>query len=157
MAKLCELLVNGENRFDVKTTSDKDIVSENKSVSTTSDIMMLQNFKLLQYVSAERLGPKNISARIDSLDNNWLGVKGEYVINVLSNQGALFQAKVCEVLSEILTGATLEAKPKDNDSVELFLDSVNNGHKFRQSMLGLVIAMFYLLLLQLCLQKKEVY
>ena len=99
MAKLCELLVNGENRFDVKTTSDKDIVSENKSVSTTSDIMMLQNFKLLQYVSAERLGPKNISARIDSLDNNWLGVKGEYVINVLSNQGALFQAKVCEVLS----------------------------------------------------------
>ena len=69
MAKLCELLVNGENRFDVKTTSDKDIVSENKSVSTTSDIMMLQNFKLLQYVSAERLGPKNISARIDSLDN----------------------------------------------------------------------------------------
>ena len=61
------------------------------------NIMMLQNFKLLQYVSAERLGPKNISARIDSLDNNWLGVKGEYVINVLSNQGALFQAKVCEV------------------------------------------------------------
>ncbi len=54
MAKLCELLVNGENRFDVKTTSDKDIVSENTSVSTTSDIMMLQNFKLLQYVSAER-------------------------------------------------------------------------------------------------------
>lgn len=136
MAKLCELLVNGENRFDVKTTSDKDIVSENKSVSTTSDIMMLQNFKLLQYVSAERLGPKNISARIDSLDNNWLGVKGEYVINVLSNQGALFQAKVCEVLSEILTGATLEAKPKDNDSVELFLDSVNNGHKFRPINVG---------------------
>lgn len=57
MAKLCELLVNEENRFDVKTTSDKDIVSENKSVSTTSDIMMLQNFKLLQYVSAERLVP----------------------------------------------------------------------------------------------------
>ena len=136
MAKLCELLGNGENRFDVKTTSDKDIVSENKSVSTTSDIMMLQNFKLLQYVSAERLGPKNISARIDSLDNNWLGVKGEYVINVLSNQGALFQAKVCEVLSEILTGATLEAKPKDNDSVELFLDSVNNGHKFRPINVG---------------------
>ena len=87
-----------ENRFDVKTTSDKEIVSENKSVSTTSDIMMLQNFKLLQYVSAERLGPKNNSAKIDSLDNNRLGVKGEYVINVLSNQGSLFQEKVCDVL-----------------------------------------------------------
>jgi hypothetical protein BACCOPRO_00147 len=43
---------------------------------------------------------------------------------------------VCEVLSEILTGATLEAKPKDNDSVELFLDSVNNGHKFRPINVG---------------------
>ncbi len=136
MAKLCKLLVNGENRFDVKTTSNKEITSENESVSTTSDIMMLQNFKLLQYVSAGRLGPKNYSARKDSLDDNWLGVKGEYVINVLSNQGPSFQTKVCEVLSEILSGATLEAKPKDSDNIELFLDSVNNGNKFRPINVG---------------------
>ena len=136
MAKLCKLLVNNENRFDVKTTSDKGTVSENKSVSTTSDIMMLQNFKLLQYVSAGRLGPNNYYARKDSLEDNWLGVKGEYVINVLTNQGPSFQEKVCEVLSEILTGATLEARPKDSDSVELFLDSVNNGNKFRPINVG---------------------
>lgn len=140
MARLSKLIVNGRNRFDVRANeakeSAKQEISTNQSVSTTSDIMILQNLKSLQYVSADRLGPRNSSPRKDTLDSDWFGVNGEYVINVLSNQGEDFQAKVCEVLSKVLTGATLKVDPNDADRIELFLDSVNNGKSFRPMNVG---------------------
>lgn len=135
LAKLNKLIVNGENRFDIITSSDEEKGS-NQSVSTTSDIMMLQNLKLLQYVSAGRIGPNNTSLRKDILAPNWFGVKGEYVINVLANQGEEFQKEVCEILSYVLSGATLKARPRDIDTIELFLDSVNNGNMFRPINVG---------------------
>lgn len=135
LAKLNKLIVNGENRFDIITSSDEE-KGFNQSVSTTSDIMMLQNLKLLQYVSAGRIGPNNTSLRKDILAPNWFGVKGEYVINVLANQGEEFQKEVCEILSYILSGATLKARPRDIDTIELFLDSVNNGNMFRPINVG---------------------
>lgn len=140
MARLSKLIVNDENRFDVRANeakeSGKQEISTSQSVSTTSDIMILQNLKSLQYVSADRLGPRNSSPRKDTLDSDWFGVNGEYVINVLSNQGEDFQAKVCEVLSKVLTGATLKVKTNDADRIELFLDSVNNGKSFRPMNVG---------------------
>jgi len=140
VARLNKLIVNGENRFDVRANeakeSAKQEISTSQSVSTTSDIMILQNLKSLQYVSADRLGPRNSSPRKDTLDSDWFGVNGEYVINVLSNQGEDFQAKVCEVLSTVLTGATLKVKTNDADRIELFLDSVNNGKSFRPMNVG---------------------
>lgn len=140
MARLSQLIVNDENRFDVRTNNaeetEKQEKSLNRSVSATSDIMTLQNLKLLQYVSADRLGPRNSSLRKDTLDSDWFGVNGEYVINVLSNQGKAFQIKVCDVLSMVLTGATLKVKTNDADRIELFLDSVDNGKPFRPINVG---------------------
>lgn len=140
MARLNKLIVNKENRFDVRTNdtekSEKEEVSSSQSVSTTSDIITLQNLKLLQYVSADRLGPRNSSPRKDTLDSDWFGVNGEYVINVLSSQGKDFQAKVCEALSQILTGATLKVEANDTDRIELFLNSVDNGKPFRPTNVG---------------------
>lgn len=140
MARLSKLVVNGEDRFDVRANdakdSEKQEVSSDQSVSTTSDIMILQNLKLLQYVSADRFGPRNSSLRKDTLNPDWFGVDGEYVINVLSNQGEEFQARVCEALSNILTGATLKVKTNDTDRIELFLDSVDHGKFFRPINVG---------------------
>lgn len=140
MARLSKLIVNGGNRFDVRANeakeSAKQEISTNQSVSTTSDIMILQNLKSLQYISADRLGPRNSSPRKDTLDSDWFGVNGEYVINVLSNQGEDFQVKVCEVLSKVLTGATLKLNTNAADRIELFLDSVDNGRTFRPMNVG---------------------
>ena len=135
MAQLCELRVNGEDRFDM-VGMEAGKGGRRLMVGTTSDIMMLQHLKSLPYVSAGRLGPSNFSLRRDALDNGWIGVRGEYVINVLANQGEEFQQRVCKVLSEVLTGATLKARPKDTDRVELFLNSVDNGRTFRPANVG---------------------
>lgn len=137
MAQINKLIVNGTNRFDVITDDANDSASVSvHAVGTTSDIMVLQSLKQLQYVSAARLGPRNFSSRIDSLDSSWYGVKGEYVINVLANKGEDFRNKVCAVLSNVLSGATLRTSSKDDERIELFLDSVNNGKSFRPVNVG---------------------
>lgn len=137
MAILNHFIFNGIDRFDIRSTADgKDPQNNPAYVNPTSDVTFLQKIKLLQYVSAGRLGPKNYSERKDSLDASWYGVKGEYIINVLANKGEEFQKKVCSVLSEVLSGATLRTITKDSERIELYLDSINGGQEFRPTNVG---------------------
>lgn len=137
MACLNRFIFNGLNRFDVRSTSDEQDSQNNPSyINPTSDVTFLQKIKLLQYVSAGRLGPQNYSERRDSLDASWYGVKGEYIINVLANKGEEFQNKIRSVLSEVLSGATLKTVTKDSERIELYMDSVNSGQEYRPTNVG---------------------
>ncbi len=134
MSKLCGLKVNGVDRFDVSTDENGSAESE-KMAGVTSDIIILQNLKSLQYVAADRKSPRNYSLRKDSLDAEWQGADGEYVINVMANLGDTFQEKVCQVLSEVLSGASLSIASVA-DRVELFLNSVDNEGTYTPKNVG---------------------
>ncbi len=139
LGRLSKLWLNDSNRFDVKTTEDEANVEQTESeeqVTTLSDIMALQNLKSLRYVAAERFGPRNASFRKDNLESDWVGVDGEYVINVLSSQGEDFQHVVRQKLSEILSGATLRVNTDDPDRIELLLNSKDGEQAFRPKNVG---------------------
>lgn len=140
LARLTNLKYNGSQRFSELTTGsiagDKQSDKPIKAVDSISDIALLQNLKSLSYISAARLGPRNYSPRNDMLESNDYGVNGEYVINVLLNQGEQFKKKVVNALSEILTGASLSVKANGADRIELFLDSVDGGSNFLPSNVG---------------------
>ena len=134
MAELTGLVVNGIDRFDVSTDESGSAEGE-KQAGVTSDVIILQNLKSLQYVSADRKGPRNYSIRRDSLDAEWQGADGEFVINVLSNLGETFRERVCQVLSEVLSGASLNVTSVA-DRVELFLNSVDNNGTYTPKNVG---------------------
>ena len=140
LASLDKFIVNGINRFDEQgmeiENDEDDKQTAGCGMMPISDISFLQNLKNLQYISADRFGPTNFSPRIDSLDPDMIGVKGEYLINVLANQGKDFLKQVTESLSEILSGASLKVTDNGADYIELFINSVNGETVFRPINVG---------------------
>lgn len=126
---LCDLLYNGENRFDIKTDASLEDTSGKETAGTVSDIKLLQNLKSTTFVSADRLGPVNTVKRNDNLPANWLGVHGEYVINVLANKGKDFLDEVGKALSYILSGATINVEQSTYD-IDLRLGSIDGGETY---------------------------
>ena len=119
LAKLNGFLVNGVDKFEIKSDEEGKEETENKLAIVTSDVTLLQNLKLIRYVAAGRLGPVNSVLRKDNMLEDWIGVNGENVINVLSNQGADFIDDVEKALSKVLSGATIK---------------VNNGNESRPTL-----------------------
>lgn len=154
MARLSGLVVNGVDRFDVSTDETGLEVDDVMMAVTTSDIILLQNLKSLQYVSADRKGPRNYSPRKDSLSPDWQGAEGEYVINVLADKGIEFQNQVCEVLSEVLSGASLRVT-SGVDRVELFLNSVDGDIAFRPKNVGFGYSYVLPVIVAALLAKKD--
>lgn len=137
MARIEELNVNGKTRFDEVAEMGKIAVDTGKrSVGATSDISLLQMLKSTRYVSAGRLGPINSILRKDSLDDDDLGVNGEYLINVLSRKGLDFIIKVENTLRDVLGGAAIKVVNKDSERIELFLNSKNSEETFRPVNVG---------------------
>ena len=136
LAKLSGLAVNGDDRFNTKTDETGKDKTESKLVGTTSDVILLQNLKSMQYVAAGRLGPVNSVARNDSMPEDWIGVNGENVINVLSNQSPDLIAAVEKALSKILSGAAVKINYKDADRIELFLNSHDGKEVFKPVNVG---------------------
>lgn len=123
---LCGLVYNGENRFDTKADESLENTSGDKTAGAVSDITLLQNLKSTTFVSAGRLGPVNTVKRNDNLPPNRIGVDGEYVINVLANQGPDFLENVRDALSYILSGAQISVDQSSYD-IDLRLGSVDGG------------------------------
>ncbi len=85
----------------------------NKTSSLALDDSTIQSF---QYISAERLGPRNnISINLSNPTTNWLGKNGEYTVQVLAG---LSQNPSKEVLSEN------DARIHDKCNNKLLLDNV---------------------------------
>ncbi len=122
MAKAVAFLENGRSRFEENVGGDGG-ERGNKSLSSISDVKLLQDLKDLRYVSAGRLGPQNSIVRRDALDDDDLGVNGENVIQVLLRQGEEFVGKVKDTLSEILGGAAVKVLQKDQERIELYINS----------------------------------
>ena len=136
LAKLNGFLVNGIDKFEIMSDEEGSEETESKSVSTTSDSILLQNLKSMQYVAAGRLGPVNSVVRNDSLPEDWIGVNGENVINVLSNQEADFIGDVQKALSKVLSGATIKINNEATDRIELFLNSHDGSETFKPVNVG---------------------
>lgn len=142
LARLSTFIINGQNRLETKTSNvDKsnnlaDNKTDTKSVSTTSDIKILQELKSISVISASRIGPINSAMRNDSLSSNWLGINGENLINVLANQGEDFIKQLESYLSNILSGAAIRIENPGKDIIELLLNSVDGTTCFRPINVG---------------------
>lgn len=136
IASIDKLNVNGVSRFEKVSDYASDVESEQKTVSATSDINILQMLKSARYVSAGRLGPQNSIVRKDSLADDDLGVDGENIINVLSRKGPVFLGEVESDLSKILGGASIGIKYNDSERIELFLNSKDGKDTFRPVNVG---------------------
>lgn len=136
MAAIGLLNVNGVSRFEKVSKNESDVESEQKTVSTTSDIKSLQVLKSARYVSAGRLGPQNSIVRKDSLDDDDLGVNGENLINVLSRMGIDFLEDVETTLGEVLGGAAIRINYRDSERIELYLNSKDGTETFRPVNVG---------------------
>ncbi len=135
LAKLKSLRFNDENRFEPKSTTDGDSDSQ-QFTGALSDIKILQDLKDVSYVSANRFGPQNSVLRDDNLLPDWIGVRGEHVINILSNKGAEFIKEVEHHLSSILSGAALQVSNANSDYLELLMNSVDGSTCFRPVNVG---------------------
>jgi predicted ATPase len=140
LARLRDFIVNGVSLVDTQQQGTSAVSTSSlahvASAGYTSDVLLLQNLKRIQYVSAGRLGPRNTSPRNDLIPSDQLGVDGSYVINVLERQGADFQHEVQTALSEIMQGATLQARSLGQENIELLLNSVDGNRVFRPMHVG---------------------
>lgn len=136
MALIDTLDLNGRSRFEKISEEKSDVESEQKTVTTTSDIKSLQMLKSARFVSAGRLGPQNSIVRNDSLADDDLGVNGENLINVLSRNGIDFLETVERALGEILGGAALRINNRDSERIELYLNSKDGKETFRPVNVG---------------------
>lgn len=142
IAKLDDLKV-GDDSYrssqDTETDSGHKVGSDNHSFLPQSDIKTYSFLRSLSFISAERRGPRNFESRKDNLSFRDVDVKGEYLINALSNQSSSFIQRFSEELSLVLSGASVRvfANIDTPDRVELFLDSTNdNSMGFRPTNVG---------------------
>lgn len=136
LGRLSTLLFNGEDRFDVQTTS-AEAANEGKKVAfSTSDISILQQLKSIVYISAGRRGPVNDELRNDSLSPNNIGTRGENLLNALSHQSSEFVAHVGQCLSRILKGAAVKIADAGATRLELLLNSRDGNQVFRPVNVG---------------------
>lgn len=155
LAKLNGFLVNGIDKFEIISDEEGCEETESKSVSTTSDSILLQNLKSMQYVAAGRLGPVNSVVRNDSLPEDWIGVNGENVINVLSNQDPNFIVNVQKALSKVLSGATIKINNEATDRIELFLNSHDGSETFKPVNVGFGYSYVLPVIVAALMAKKE--
>ena len=155
LAKLNRFIVNGVDQFDVKSDIKGEKETKSKLPGSTSDVNMLQNLKLIQYVAAGRLGPVNSVPRRDSLTEDWIGVNGENVINVLSNQNSNFIVNVQKALSNVLSGATIKINNEATDRIELFLNSHDGSETFKPVNVGFGYSYVLPVIVAALMAKKE--
>ena len=137
IGKLSAYLINGENRFDVQTAMGAEHGEEKEKVAfSTSDSAILQSLKEITYVSAGRLGPVNDMVRNDTIAPNFVGTKGEYLINALSHQTPEFVEYVGRCLSSIVNGASISIPDPNATRLELLLNSRDGETLFRPINVG---------------------
>lgn len=137
LAKLIGLWADGRDYFDIKSTADGTANNNERSATGISGINGLEKLKNIYYISADRKGPTDFTVRNDNLPKDFLGVKGEYLLNVLETKEESFIEEVQDGLSYILSGASIRVpENKNSEIIELFLDSKNESRGFRPVNVG---------------------
>lgn len=137
LGRVSKYIINGENRFDVRTTDKTEHGGEQgKAAFTTSDSTILQTLKDVTYISAGRLGPVSDVVRNDTIAPDKVGTKGEYLINALSHQTPEFVSFAGKKLSEILGGGSVNIPDHNATRLELKLNSRDSDAKFNPVNVG---------------------
>ena len=106
------------------------------SRNSYEDIALFSIIQNLYFVSADRYSAQN-SEPIEKLINNYyLGERGQYVINVLSQCSQEQRDELENVMGEILDGATLKIETDTDNKIHLFLDSETKGRKYKPINVG---------------------
>ena len=154
-AKLVDLRWGGESIFSEKGDSDGSDSSDETVSGTQSTIPELQEMNNVYYLTAERQGPRNYADRVDIIASNRLGIRGEYLINVLESEKREMITEVQGVLSTVLSGATIDVPRVDDSSIiEMFLDSFDNGGHYRPVNVGFGYSFVLPVILQIMFAKK---
>ena len=154
-AKLEDMKVKGESIFSEKGNVDGSQSSIDSSSDSQSAIEELQELTNVYYLTAERMGPRNYADRVDVVASNRLGIRGEFLLNVLDSEKEENIQKVQEALSKILSGATITVPDNDKSSIiELFLDSYDNGGAYRPSNVGFGYSFVLPVILQVIFAKE---
>lgn len=136
LAMLTGMRIDGVERLEQYSSSQETAEVSEIMMGPSSDLLLLQSLKDLNYIAAERRGPVNFSYRADSLPETWIGCKGENLINALAGCGLDTMKKIEDALYEVLSGASLKINFKDAERIELFLNSSDNGKTYRPANVG---------------------
>lgn len=136
LAMLTSMQIDDIERLEQFSSRLTDEKASEFIMGTSSDLVLLQNLKDLNFIAADRKGPVNYIDRVDSLPDNWIGSKGENLINVLAQCSMEELEDIVDAMSKILSGASMKINYKDAERIELFLNSSNNGKTYRPSNVG---------------------
>lgn len=121
--------------FKVKAGSFNKAFSSDFNVEPIKDLATFSEVKNIYYLKADRHGPRNTEQIQNWVSYSDVGTKGEFVFNVLHNQGLDFQKKVQKELSTIMGGANMELK-QDDMGYHLLMDSVDGAEAYKQINVG---------------------
>lgn len=121
--------------FNVKGGDFSKDFSNDFNVEPIKDLATFSEVKNIYYLRADRHGPRETEHI-----HNWgsysdVGARGEFVFNVLYNQGLDFQKKVQKELSSIMGGANMDLK-RDDMGYHLLMDSVDGAEAYKQINVG---------------------
>lgn len=88
------------------------------------------------FVSADRMGPRNIVKMLEEQIGDQIGIHGENVFNSLYERAEIFQKDVAAELSAILGGASVCLSRPDLEFIRINLDSVDNSKGYKPVNVG---------------------
>lgn len=121
--------------FKVKGGDFSKDFSNDFNVEPIKDLATFSEIKNIYYLKADRHGPRETEQIQNWTSYSDVGTKGEYVFNVLHNQGLDFQKIVQRELSIIMGGANMELK-EDDIGYHLLMDSVDGAEAYKQINVG---------------------
>lgn len=128
---------NGVHDMVEESSSEAEGSSDNRRVvGQTSTVAGIQQLSRVYYIAADRQPPINSALKNDNLENNQIGIHGEYLINVLHRKGNDFVRKVEQDISAILKGASVNIVDRDADYLHFLLDSSDGTEGFRPVNVG---------------------
>lgn len=105
-------------------------------VGQTSTVAGIQQLARVYYIAADRQPPANSAIKNDNLENNQVGIHGEYLINILHRKGSAFISQVEKEISTILKGASVHVEDNGFDYLKFLLDSADDTEGFRPVNVG---------------------
>lgn len=161
-ANLKALRVNG---MDYVTENASDKTEENGcvdeadeigySIHSISDVAGLQQIKSMYYVSADRRGPINGIKRDDNVNPDYVGVNGEFSIQVLYHHPELL-SQLEDALSTIFKGASIRLPSDSNDDdLKLLLDSSDSSKGYKPTNVGFGYSHVLPIIIQVLLAKPN--
>jgi predicted ATPase len=142
IGELVSCHVDGKETISTQSESNAESsVAEKEDIGVTrttySDLIELQKLSRLHFVASDRYAAKNDEKLDESLPTFFVGAKGGNVLNVISKCSSDQREELQHAMSYILDGASLKIDRDDvSNRIYLFLDSIDNGEKFRPINVG---------------------